>query len=277
MSGSNGGGFGTSAPRARTLEGWSVTVCPFPGLHCSSADELFLDGYHLAMIDQYVLSWIDLINERADAMHSTISLTLFPSLSKRRTTDSLLSYSPSFSTLPSLDGEPGSISSQSSPSFLSRLIGALAEEFDYFLHWDLPLSTIVEFNEVGQYSFLLGNCICHPTDAHHLGKATHVRDVVDVRDVIETFVPLAKRVGWITRRLTGMFSSTVGSVVMSMLPQTGASRLMNSARETVSEKMVPPSYSEVPLISGKLLIHLPRTLSNSEHSENDDSERCENG
>lgn len=27
----------------------------------------------------------------------------------------------------------------------------LAEEFDYLLHWDLPISTMVEFNEVGMY------------------------------------------------------------------------------------------------------------------------------
>jgi hypothetical protein len=26
----------------------------------------------------------------------------------------------------------------------------MAEEFDYLLHWDLPISTFVEFNEVGK-------------------------------------------------------------------------------------------------------------------------------
>ena len=55
------------------------------------------------------------------------------------------------------------------------------------------------------------------------GKATHVRDVVDVRDAIETFVPFAKRFGWLSRRLTGMFSSAIGSLAMSMLGQSDVS------------------------------------------------------
>ena len=60
------------------------------------------------------------------------------------------------------------------------------------------MSTVVQFNEVG--------------------KATHVRDIVDVCDVIETFVPLAKRFGWLTRRVTGLFSSTIGSLALAMIP-----------------------------------------------------------
>ena len=33
----------------------------------------------------------------------------------------------------------------------------MAEEFDYFLHWDLPISTFVEFNEVGMSIFFQNN------------------------------------------------------------------------------------------------------------------------
>jgi hypothetical protein len=44
-----------------------------------------------------------------------------------------------------------------------------------------------------------------------------VRDVIDIRDAIETFVPLAKRLGWLTRRLTGLVSSTLGSIALSMI------------------------------------------------------------
>lgn len=77
-------------------------------------------------------------------------------------------------------------------------MASVLQEFDFLLHWDLPVSTIVEFNEVG--------------------KATHVRDVVDVRDVIDTFVPFAKRFNWLSRRLTGVLTSTIGSVAMALIP-----------------------------------------------------------
>jgi hypothetical protein len=41
--------------------------------------------------------------------------------------------------------------------------------------------------------------------------------VVDVRDAIENFVPLAKRFGWLARRVTGLLSSTIGAVVMGLV------------------------------------------------------------
>jgi hypothetical protein len=44
--------------------------------------------------------------------------------------------------------------------------------------------------------------------------------VVDIRDVVETFVPFAKRLGWITRRLTGLVSSTLGSIALATIPAT---------------------------------------------------------
>lgn len=49
-----------------------------------------------------------------------------------------------------------------------------------------------------------------------VGKATRIRDVVDVRDAIETFVPFAKRVGWLTRRLAGIATSTLGAIALGL-------------------------------------------------------------
>jgi len=41
--------------------------------------------------------------------------------------------------------------------------------------------------------------------------------VVDIRDAVETFIPLAKRLGWLTRRLTGLVTSTMGALVMGLV------------------------------------------------------------
>ena len=41
--------------------------------------------------------------------------------------------------------------------------------------------------------------------------------MIDVRDAIETFVPFAKRIGWLGRRVAGLVSSTVGAVVMGLV------------------------------------------------------------
>jgi len=41
--------------------------------------------------------------------------------------------------------------------------------------------------------------------------------MIDIRDAIETFVPLAKRLGWLTRRLTGLVSSTIGGIALGMV------------------------------------------------------------
>lgn len=56
---------------------------------------------------------------------------------------------------------------------------------------------------------------------NYLGKATRVRDIIDIGDAIETFIPFAKRLGWITRRLTGFVTSTMGSLAMSMITGPG--------------------------------------------------------
>jgi hypothetical protein len=81
---------------------------------------------------------------------------------------------------------------------VTSLAASVLREFDFLLHWDLPISTIVEFNEVG--------------------KATHVRDVVDFQDVIDTFVPFAKRFSWLSRRVAGLLTSTMGSIALSAVP-----------------------------------------------------------
>lgn len=49
----------------------------------------------------------------------------------------------------------------------------------------------------------------------HIGKVTHVRDTVDVQDLIEAVVPFAKRLGWLTRRVTGIMTGIVGGAVLS--------------------------------------------------------------
>jgi hypothetical protein len=126
------------------------------------------EGYHIALIDH------------------VISLTLFPAVIKRPL-NNLTPMQSSDSLVPAPQR-----------GFILRLAESMLREFDFLLHWDLPVSTIIEFNEVG--------------------KATHVRDVVDVRDVIDTFVPFAKRFSWISRRLTGMFTSAIGSVALTLLP-----------------------------------------------------------
>lgn len=51
-----------------------------------------------------------------------------------------------------------------------------------------------------------------------LGKATRIRDVIDIQDLVETFVPFAKRFSWLTRSLTGLVSSAVGSVLVGRAP-----------------------------------------------------------
>lgn len=134
------------------------------------------EGYHIALIDHVV------------------SLSLFPSVIKRLSPPHghghHLTPTESTDSLATLDAPPR--------SFVSSLAASVLHEFDFLLRWDLPVSTIVEFNEVG--------------------KATHVRDVVDVQDVINTFVPFAKRFSWLSRRVAGLATSTVGSIALSFIP-----------------------------------------------------------
>ena len=69
------------------------------------------------------------------------------------------------------------------------------------------------------------------------GKATRIRDVIDIQDLVETFVPFAKRFSWLTRSMNGLVSSAVGTVLL------GASA---AEKEVLKEKkgvMVPISTS----------------------------------
>jgi hypothetical protein len=142
------------------------------------------EGYHIALIDQYVCTFFSLLTTPC----SVVSLHLFPSILRRQSPHHHL-MSPTEST-DSLSEPP--------LSFVHSLAASVLREFDFLLHWDLPISTIVEFNEVG--------------------KATHVRDVVDVQDVIDTFIPFAKRFSWLSRRVAGLVTSTVGSVALNLMP-----------------------------------------------------------
>jgi len=71
--------------------------------------------------------------------------------------------------------------------------------------------------------------------------------VIDIRDAIETFVPFAKRTGWLGRRVAGLITSTVGAVVMGLVARPKVV-VMQGIRV---EAPVEPS-------SGKLL-SIPRT------------------
>lgn len=140
-------------------------------------------------------------------------------LSSGSTTPSSLSFSSPLSTpSPSSAHLPGVLSSLPAPSFARRLVGTLANELDLVLKWELPLTTVVEINEVGVSTFFP----VLPPRAYlnfSIGKATYIRDIVDLRDAVETFMPFAKRFAWLTRSLAGIMSSVLGDIVIrSTLP-----------------------------------------------------------
>jgi hypothetical protein len=62
------------------------------------------------------------------------------------------------------------------------------------------------------------------------GKATRIRDVIDTQDLVETFVPFAKRFSWLTRSLTGLVSSAVGSVLVGTAPCKTEKGALNSKK-----------------------------------------------
>ncbi|OWZ63789.1 hypothetical protein AYX14_06643 [Cryptococcus neoformans] len=155
---------------------------------CSEIGEMeCYDGYRLAMIDHII------------SLHLLPSLTR-PLPSESTTPSSFSSPSPLSTPSPSSAHLPGALSSLPAPTFVRRLVGTLANELDLALKWKLPMTTVVEINEVG--------------------KATYIRDIIDLRDAVETFVPFAKRFGWLTRSLTGIVSSVLGDVIVrSILPK----------------------------------------------------------
>jgi hypothetical protein len=129
-------------PIVEKLAGWSVMVSPLP----SSAHLFVADTTRRLSpsFDRAVRR--DLISSDFffSLMSRTITLTILPSLSSRR--PSSVPSTPMTSTSYEMPMPTAGIPPA---SFLRRLAQGLAEEFDYLLHWDLPISTMVEFNEVG--------------------------------------------------------------------------------------------------------------------------------
>lgn len=62
------------------------------------------------------------------------------------------------------------------PSLLRRLAQSLAEEFDYLLHWDLPISTMVEFNEVGRSPYPSPVLLQDAPQEGHIQVVTQISD-----------------------------------------------------------------------------------------------------
>jgi hypothetical protein len=61
------------------------------------------------------------------------------------------------------------------------------------LRYKLHLHTIVEFNEAG--------------------KIVYIRDLVDLRDLLEGLIPFGRETGWIGRRLGGIALAGIGRLV----------------------------------------------------------------
>jgi hypothetical protein len=139
--GTDGGRSGMFVLIVVKLGGWSVMVC-FPSLP-SCEDEL-MGRWIPFSINRTVSFTSDAVMK---LRYSTITLTLLPSLSSRHNTSSSIPSSPAtYAT----DETPSPLQARlPNPAFLTRLAQSLVEEFDYVLHWDLPISTLVEFNEVG--------------------------------------------------------------------------------------------------------------------------------
>lgn len=68
--------------------------------------------------------------------------------------------------------------------------------------------------------------------------------MVDVRDAIETFVPLAKRIGWLTRRVAGFVTSTMGAVIVGLV-----ARPKIVVMQGIRVEAVEPSSGELSVVS----------------------------
>jgi len=71
--------------------------------------------------------------------------------------------------------------------------------------------------------------------------------VIDVRDAIETFVPLAKRIGWLGRRVAGLVTSTVGAVVMGLVARPQVVVMQGIRVESLVKPSSGESHSNTPL------------------------------
>ena len=82
---------------------------------------------------------------------SVVSLSLFPALVNREVERAhFLKSAASSSTMSFRSDDPAV-----PLSFSSRLVAVIADEFNYLLHWDLPISTVVHFNETGEHTHQL--------------------------------------------------------------------------------------------------------------------------
>ncbi|WVN85154.1 uncharacterized protein L203_100297 [Cryptococcus depauperatus CBS 7841] len=157
-----------------------------------------LDGYHLAMIDQVItLRFLPSLFDSA-----------FPSCPP---TSSFPSPMLHFSQIAPLASTPSSLPPIHGVSFAQRLVGALASEFEGILTWDLRVRTLVEINEVG--------------------KATRIRDTIDLRDAVEALVPFAKRLGWLGRCVGGLISGAVGELLVGLTDPSTTSTSNTKATE----------------------------------------------
>nr|XP_018998999.1 uncharacterized protein I203_08458 [Kwoniella mangroviensis CBS 8507]OCF62460.1 hypothetical protein I203_08458 [Kwoniella mangroviensis CBS 8507] len=157
---------------------WDVTA------DCKEIGEMeCYDGHYLAMIEH------------------VIRLSLFPtyrnSIKTAPSTSHPSAYFHPKTPNPHIKHHHHDIPAVPVPSFAKRIYTYIYRDFiECWLDWELRVNTMIQFNEVG--------------------KATHVRDVIDVRDLVECFVPFAKRLHLITT-VTGFITSLIGVVILTSL------------------------------------------------------------
>ncbi|WWC60703.1 uncharacterized protein I303_103279 [Kwoniella dejecticola CBS 10117] len=172
---------------------WDITA------ECKEIGEMeCYDGHYLAMIEHVLrLSLLPNLRNRSEEQSATHHPSAYFHPATGRT-------APTFGTQQGprpqarenpRRGEQG-IPAVPLPSFARRLIELMWAQVECWLDWDLRVNTIVQFNEVG--------------------KATHLRDVVDIRDLVEFVVPFAKRLRWITKSI-GIFTSIIGAIILAIL------------------------------------------------------------
>ncbi|WWD00988.1 hypothetical protein V866_007926 [Kwoniella sp. B9012] len=167
---------------SKTYDGWwklwNVTA------DCKEIGEMeCYDGHYLAMIEH------------------VIRLSIFPTYRNSTKTAPSTSHPSAYfhpkTPNPHLKHPPHSIPAVPVPSFAKQIYTCIYRDFvECWLDWDLRVNTMIQFNEVG--------------------KATHVRDVIDIRDLVESFVPFAKRLHLITT-ITGFISSLIGGIFLTSL------------------------------------------------------------
>ncbi|WWC69071.1 uncharacterized protein I206_103007 [Kwoniella pini CBS 10737] len=165
---------------------WDITA------ECKEIGEMeCYDGHYLALIE-HVLRLSLFPNFRSNSNHES-SDQRHPSAYFHPNTQR--TDSPHIKGHYILAGKQG-IPALPLPSLAKRFLRFLWDQVECWLDWDLRVNTMVQFNEVG--------------------KATHIRDVVDIRDLIEFIVPFAKRLRWITK-LIGIFTSMFGAILLTIL------------------------------------------------------------